>query len=100
MVFEFGYIIPLQLRRRHNNCLRSLERFIARADRINGTMSTDISDSNDDLESYALFERQHVLSCVVRFFVKHVGQGAAKHNDCKGLSLERPSNSADQLYHL
>ena len=43
-------------------------------------MSTDSSgDSNDDLESYALFDRQYVVSRrVVGFFVKHIDQGAAK----------------------
>jgi hypothetical protein len=63
-------------------------------------MSTDSPDSNDDLKSYALFKRQYVVSRVVRFFSKHGGQGAAKLNDCKGLSMERPSNSAGLLHQL
>ena len=57
-------------------------------------MSTDGPDSNDDLESYALFERQYVVSRVVGLFPEDVDQGAAKLNDCKGLSMERLSNSA------
>ncbi len=63
-------------------------------------MSTDSPDSNDDLESYALFERQYVVSRVMGFFPEHVDQGAAKLNDCKGLSMERPSNSAGLLHQL
>lgn len=63
-------------------------------------MSTVSPDNNDDLESYALFERQYVVSRVVGFFPKRVDQGAAKLNDCKGLSMERPSNSAGLLHQL
>jgi hypothetical protein len=37
---------------------------------------------------------------VVRFFLKLSDQGAAKGNDCKGLSLERPSDSAGLLHQL
>jgi hypothetical protein len=57
-------------------------------------------DSKEDMESYALFERQYVVSRVVGFFPKHADQDAAKLNDCKGLSMERPSNSAGLLHQL
>jgi hypothetical protein len=100
MVLEFGHINYLQLRHRPSGCLQSPECFIARPEQANGSMSTDSSDSNDDLESYALFERQYVVSCVVGFFLKLVDQGAAKLNDCKGLSMERPSNSAGLLHQV
>jgi hypothetical protein len=63
-------------------------------------MSTDSHDSNDDSESYALFERQYVVSRVVGFFLKLVDQCAAKLNDCKGLSIERPSNSGGLFHQL
>jgi len=63
-------------------------------------MSTDSPNSNDDLESYALFKGQYVVSRVVRFFSKDVDQGAAKLNDCKGLSMERPSYLAGLLHQL
>ena len=100
MVLEFGHIDFLQLRHRPSSCLQSLECFIARPKYANGSMSTDSSDSNDDLVSYALFERQNVVSCVAGFILKLVDQGAAKLNDCKGLSMERPSNSAGLLHQL
>lgn len=61
-------------------------------------MSTE--NRNDDLESYALFERQDVVSRVVGFFLKPVDQDTAKLNDCKGLSMERPSNSTGLLHQL
>jgi hypothetical protein len=100
MVLEFGHIIYFQLRHHHGGCLHSLECFIASANWVNGSMSTDSPDNNDDLESYALFERQYVVSCVVGFFIKRLDEGAAKYSDCNALSLERSSNSADLLHQL
>jgi hypothetical protein len=41
MVLEFGHINYLQLRHRRSGCLQSLECFIARADWVDGAMSTE-----------------------------------------------------------
>jgi len=63
-------------------------------------MSAGSPDSNGGIDFYALFERQYVVSRVVGFFLKRVDQGATELNDRKGLSMERPSNSAGLLHQL
>jgi len=102
MVLEFGHIKYLQLRHLASNYLQGLECFIARADKVNRAKSADSPrwQCNDHLKSYALFKMQNIVSRVVGFFFKRVDQGATKLNDCKGLGMERPSNSARLLHQL